>query len=121
MIRQGFHYTAIASLILLIALCLLWESVLGPIRPGGSLLTLKALPLLVPLFGILRGKLYTYQWTSLLVLAYFVEGVVRAWSDTGLGQLLAFAEIVLSTILFVSCVLFARMSCVPAQSVAGLR
>jgi len=121
MSREAVQYMAIASLILLIFLCVLWESVLSPIKPGGSLLTLKALPLLLPLFGILRGKVYTYQWTSLLVLAYFVEGVVRAWSDTGLGQWLAFAEILLSTILFVSCVLFARMSRVPAQSVAGSR
>lgn len=110
MIRQGFHYTAIASLILLIALCLLWESVLGPIKPGGSLLTLKALPLLVPLFGILRGKVYTYQWTSLLVLAYFVEGAVRVWSEAGYPRQLAAAEIVLSTLLFASCVLYVRLS-----------
>ena len=53
---------------------------------------LKALPLLIPLFGILRGKVYTYQWTALLVLAYFTEGVVRAWSDRGVSQQLAFGR-----------------------------
>jgi uncharacterized membrane protein len=121
MSRESVHYTAVATLILLIFLCVLWESVLSPIKPGGSLLTLKALPLLLPLFGILRGKVYTHQWTSLLVLAYLVEGVVRAWSDSGLTQLLAFAEIVFSALLFVSCVLFARMSRVPVQGVASSR
>jgi uncharacterized membrane protein len=52
---------ASATLVALVFLCLLWESVLSPIRPGGSLLMLKALPLLLPLFGILRGKIYTSQ------------------------------------------------------------
>jgi uncharacterized membrane protein len=113
MIREGLHYAAIASLILLIVLCLLWESVLSPIKPGGSLLTLKALPLLLPLFGILRGKVYTYQWTTLLALIYFIEGVVRAWSDAGGLQHLALAEIVLSMLLFTSCVLYARVSRAP--------
>ena len=97
---------ASASLIALIFLCLLWESVLAPIRPGGSLLMLKALPLLIPLFGILRGRIYTYQWTSLLVLAYFCEGVVRAWSERGSGRALALAEIALSVILFASAMLY---------------
>ena len=104
------HWLANASLIALIALCLLWEGWLAPIRPGGSALMLKALPLLAPVFGILRGRVYTYQWTALLVLAYFVEGIVRAWSDHGLSQQLALAEIALSMALFWSCVLYVRFS-----------
>jgi len=91
---------ASATLVALVFLCLLWESVLSPIRPGGSLLMLKALPLLLPLFGILRGKIYTYQWAPMLVLGYFCEGVVRAWSERGHSRALALAEIGLS-ILFV--------------------
>ena len=85
----------------LLFLCLLWESVLSPIRPGGSLLMLKALPLLLPLFGILRGKIYTYQWAPLLVLSYFCEGVVRAWSERGSSRNLALAEIALSAVFVV--------------------
>ncbi len=90
--REIAHWTAIVSLIALIFLCLLWEAWLAPLRPGGSLLMLKALPLLIPLFGILRGKVYTYQWTALLVLAYFTEGMVRAWSERGSSQRLALLE-----------------------------
>jgi uncharacterized membrane protein len=100
--------TASASLIALIFLCLLWEAVLAPIKPGGSLLMLKALPLLLPLFGILRGKIYTFQWTSLLVLAYFCEGVVRAWSERGPARTLATAEIALSVSLFLSAIFYVR-------------
>lgn len=98
------------SLVLLATLCLLWELRLAPIRPGGSFLAFKALPLAVPLYGIVRGARYTYQWTSMLVLAYFVEGVMRAWSERGLSQQLAFAEIALSVVLFVCAVAYARLS-----------
>jgi uncharacterized membrane protein len=106
--REAAHWTAIVGLIGLIFLCLLWEAWLAPLRPGGSFLMLKALPLLIPLFGILRGRLYTYQWTALLVLVYFTEGVVRAWSERGLSQQLAVLEIVLALLLFASCVLYVR-------------
>ena len=104
------HWLAIASLIGLIALCLLWEGWLAPIRPGGSALMLKALPLLAPLFGILSGRVYTSQWAALLALAYFVEGIVRGWSDRDLTQQLAVAEIALSMVLFWSSVLYVRLS-----------
>jgi uncharacterized membrane protein len=106
--RSVAHWSAIVSLIALIFLCLLWESVLAPLRPGGSLLLLKALPLLAPLFGILRGWVYTYMWTPLLALFYFGEGVVRGWSDSASVQPLALAEIGLAVVLFASCVWYVR-------------
>jgi uncharacterized membrane protein len=99
---------AALSLASLIALCLLWELWLAPLRPGGSFLALKALPLVLPLPGILRGKRYTYQWSSMLILAYFAEGVVRAWADAGLSGRLAAAEIVLSVAFFAAAVSYAR-------------
>jgi uncharacterized membrane protein len=108
--REAAHWTAIVSLIALVFVCLLWEARLAPLRPGGSLLMLKALPLLIPLFGILRGKVYTYQWTALLVLAYFAEGVVRAWSEGGAAQALALVEVVLALVLLASCVAYVRLS-----------
>ena len=57
-----------SSLVALIMLCLAWEGWLAPLKPQGSLLILKALPLLLPLFGILKGKRYTYQWASMFIL-----------------------------------------------------
>ncbi len=102
------HYTSIASLITLIFLLVAWEGWLAPLRPGGSMLILKVLPLLLPLFGILRGKRYTYQWASMLILLYFTEGVVRAWSDHGLSAWLAGGEAVLSIIFFLSTIYYAR-------------
>jgi uncharacterized membrane protein len=97
------------SLIALIALCLAWETWLAPLRPGGSALMLKMLPLLVPLFGVLRGRRYTYQWSSMLIWFYFTEGVVRAWSDKGLSAQLAWGEVALSLVFFVSASLYARL------------
>lgn len=113
MIRRAMTFlrrAAAASLAALVVLCLAWELWLAPLRPGGSLIALKALPLLLPLPGILAGRRYTFQWSSLLILAYFAEGATRAWSDTGLSQRLAGAEIVLSVAFFAAAVAYARLS-----------
>lgn len=105
-----YNHAAAASLIVLIFLCLGWELWWAPLRPGGSWLALKALPLLAPLFGVLRGRRYTHQWVSLLALAYLTEGVVRAITESGLPGRLALAEIALSTALYASAVLYVRAS-----------
>lgn len=108
MTAARFQFVASFSLIALIFLCLAWEIWLAPLRPGGSWLALKAVFLLAPLFGILRGKRYTHQWVSLLSLVYVAEGAVRAFSDQGASQALAMAEIVLATLLFAGCLGHAR-------------
>jgi uncharacterized membrane protein len=97
-------------LVALILLCLVWELWLAPLRPGGSLVALKALPLVLPLAGIFRGRRYTYQWSSMLILAYFAEGVTRAWSDAGLSQRLAVLEMALSLLFFAAAVSYARLT-----------
>jgi len=83
---------------------------LAPLRPGGSWLVLKTLPLLLPLMGILKGRRYTYQWAPMLILAYFTEGVVRAWSDSGLSAWLAGVEVALSGVFFFASIFYARLS-----------
>jgi uncharacterized membrane protein len=101
---------ACATLVALIALCVAWEMRLAPLRPGGSLIALKGLPLALALGGILSGRRYTYQWSSMLILAYLAEGVTRAWSDTGVSQKLAFLEILLSAVFFAAAVSYARLT-----------
>ena len=81
--HKYFHWGAMGSLVLLIVWCLLWELVLAPLHPGGSWLALKAAPLLIPLLGVFKRDVYTLQWTSMMILVYFTEGVVRGWSDRG--------------------------------------
>lgn len=102
------HVTACASLIVLIFLCLAWELRLAPLRPGGSWLVLKTLPLLAPLLGVLRGRVYTHQWASMLILAYFAEGVVRAASETGVAAALAALEIALALLFFAAAIGYVR-------------
>ncbi len=102
------HQLSVASLIGLMVLCVLWELVLAPLRPGGSWMVIKALPLLAPMAGTIRRNIYTMQWASMMILLYFTEGVVRAWSERGLSQALAGAEIVLSTLYFFCAIFFLR-------------
>ena len=99
----GTRWLAVSSLIGLIGLGLAWELVLAPLRPGGSWLALKVLPLCMPLAGLLKNRMYTYRWVSLLVWLYFAEGVVRAWGDPLPGKQLAVLEIVLCLFLFTAC------------------
>ena len=103
-------FVASASLMALIALTLAWEIWLAPLRPGGSMLALKALPLLLPLFGILRGRRYTYQWATMMILPYLTEGVVRVITDGGTSRFLAGLETVLALVFFTSAVLYAKYS-----------
>ena len=108
--KRWLRVGAGASLIALILVCLAWEGWIAPLRPQGSLLILKAVPLLLPLSGILHGRRYTYQWASMFILLYFTEGVVRAWSDQGLAAQLAAVEIVLTLVFFICTVLYARLT-----------
>lgn len=105
---RALYYIANSSLLLLIGLCVAWELFLAPLRPGGSWMVLKALPLLIPLRGLLRADRYTCQWASLLSLAYFIEGVVRTFSDPAPSRYLAAVETMLATALFVSLIFLAR-------------
>lgn len=108
-LSQFLHYTALSSLIGLFVLCLLWETWLAPLRPGGTLLFLKALPLAFALRGVARGSLYTIQWASMLVLLYLMEGVVRVMSDPpGPSIPLAWIEILLATVFFFSSIYYVR-------------
>ena len=103
------RWTAVVSLVGLIVLGLAWELYLAPIRPGGSLLALKILPLILPLAGVLKNRMYTYRWLSLLVWLYFTEGAVRAWSDKPPSNYLAMIEIVLCLVLFAACSLHVKI------------
>jgi uncharacterized membrane protein len=97
---------AVASLLALILLGLLWELRLAP--TGSGMLALKVLPLTFAVAGLLKRRLYTYRWVALLVWLYFVEGVVRATSDPGLSARLALLEVILSLVLFAACAVHVR-------------
>ena len=93
----------------MILLGLAWELWLAPLRPGGSWLALKVLPLCIPLAGLMKNRMYTYRWVSLMVWLYFTEGVVRAWGDKPPGNWLALIQVLLCCTLFVACALHVRL------------
>ena len=97
---------ALFSLIALIGLSLLWELWLAPLRPGGSALALKAIPLVFALRGTFRRNLYTLQWASMLVLLYLAEGIVRGMTDGGLSARLGWIEALLALVYFVCALAF---------------
>ena len=103
------RWLAVGSLIGLIALGLAWELWLSPLRPGGSWLALKVLPLCIPVAGLLKNRMYTYRWVSLVVWLYFIEGVPRGWGDKPPGNWLGMLEVALCLVLFVACTLHVRM------------
>lgn len=109
---------AAAALVGLIVLCLVWELKAAPLRPGGSLLVLKVFPLLLPLRGVLKGKVYTMQWAAMLILLYFMEGVVRAYSDPApLSTYMAWIEIILSVVFYLCAIFYVQ----PAKRAAKAR
>ena len=100
---------AVVCLLGLIVLGVLWEMWLAPIKPGGSWVVLKVLPLFIPLAGLIKNRLYTYRWVSLFVWLYFIEGVVRATSEGPPVRWLALLEVLLCLALFAACVLHIRL------------
>ncbi len=104
---QLSRWVAVASTLGLILLGLLWELWLAP--TGSGTLAIKVLPLCIPLAGLLKNRMYTYRWLSLMVWLYFTEGVVRAWSDKAPGNWLALLEVLLCIVLFVACTAHIRL------------
>jgi len=99
---------SLASLVALILLCIAWEWFLAPLRPGGSWLVLKFVLLLPVLRGVLTRDRYTLQWSSMLILLYFTEGIVRATSDRAPSSWLAWCEVALTVLFFFSTILYLR-------------
>lgn len=103
------RWLAVGSLLVLIVLCITWELWLAPLREGGSWLFIKALPLAFAVIGLLKRRMYTYRWLSLLIWLYFTEGVVRAWGDPAPSRWLALGEVALCIVLFVACTAHVRL------------
>jgi uncharacterized membrane protein len=108
---------AVASLLGLIVLGLAWELVLAP--TGNKTLAFKVLPLAIPLVGLLKNRMYTYRWVSLMIWLYFTEGVIRAAGDRGLGAWLAGGEVALCVALFTACAVHVRWRLYRAHAVAA--
>ncbi len=116
---QATRVVAVASLLALMALGLAWELWLAPLRPGGSWLALKVLPLALALPGLLRYRMQTCRGLALFVWLYFVEGVVRATSDHGVSARCALAQVALVLLLFAACAAQVRLRQRTARAAAA--
>jgi uncharacterized membrane protein len=74
------------------------------------------MPLLFALKGIWQARSYTMQWSSMLVMLYFIEGVVRL-NDKGLSAYLAGLEIVLSLVAYFALLAYLK----PLKKVAKMK
>ncbi len=106
---ERLRLLCVASLVSLIGLGVAWELWLAPLPQGTGMLALKVLPLCLGVAGLLKHRLYTYRWLTLLIWLYFTEGVVRVTGDAGLSQILAGIEVVLSVVLFTACSVYIRL------------
>lgn len=98
----------VGSFIALIILGLAWELWLAPLRPGAWLLSLKVIPLVLALPALQAGRVRVFQWWSMIVMIYLMEGSVRAASDPGLGALLGTLEACLAGIAFLAILAYVR-------------
>jgi uncharacterized membrane protein len=94
-----YQKVSFISAVLLCLLCIAWEWFLAPLRPHGSFMILKCIPLVVVLPGLYRGSNYQMQATSMIILLYFFEGFSRLL-EAGINPLLACIEIILCSVLF---------------------
>lgn len=116
-LSKRLKLVANASLWLLFLLCLAWEIFLAPLRPGGTLLFLKALPLAFAFRGVAKGSLYTMQWAAMLVLLYLMEGATRVMSDPpGPSITMAWLEILLSLVFFFAAIFYVRPAKLAAKA-----
>jgi uncharacterized membrane protein len=105
--KNPYQLLALAAFVDLFILCVCWEWFISPLRPEGSWLILKALPLLLPMRGIWKGNVYTMQWASMLILIYITEGLVRI-TESGWNFYLAILETLLATVAFVSLLMYLK-------------
>ena len=103
------HQGATFSLACLILLCLAWEAFVASTTVSAIIFALKVLPLVLAFKGVLQGRIYTLQWASMLVLLYFMEGVVRATSDSSpASRIFAGTEIILSLSFYFCAIFYVR-------------
>lgn len=104
------RWLTLAGYTLLILLLVMWYGVWSPSSlPLGLVLFFLLLPLMFPLVGMIRGKIYTHAWMSMLILFYFIHGVGEAWT-TPEDRIYAIAEIILSLVVYIGSMAYVRLS-----------
>ena len=118
--KNRYQLLATAAFVDLFILCVSWEWFISPLRPGGSWLILKGVPLLFAIPGLWKGKVYTMQWASMLILLYITEGLVRI-TETGANFWLALLETILATLAFICLLIYLKPIKARAKALAKER
>jgi len=100
---------AVATLLALAALEVLWSVVLAPL-PQARWLWIKAIPLAILAPGVMRGARKPRQWLALLCPLYFAEAIVRALTEPGRHGIVAGTAAALCVVLFVAVLAWLRKS-----------
>ena len=99
-LRATLMRVALFATLAAIGWMLLWETVVAPLKPGGSLVALKCVPLALCIPGLLRDTRRARQWLSLLLPWYFAEALVRALTGHGRASAAAIVAVVLVGVAF---------------------
>lgn len=104
-----YRWLTLSGYLSLLALILVWNTVIAPPDwfPVAGILIVLLVPLLFPLRGLLHGRRYTYAWSSMLSLAYFIIGVSDAYSDP-VDRLYGWLMIASSLLWFTGAVLYVK-------------
>jgi len=86
----------------------IWHLILVPsVMDKYITLLLTVGPLLLPMWGIIKQKPYTYAWSNFIVLIYMIHGLTLIW-DRPDERLYVIIELVLSFMMFIGCSYFAK-------------
>jgi uncharacterized membrane protein len=106
-VQRMAWWCAIAEWIGLIVLALAWELLIAPLRPGGSWLALKVIPLLLPLPALLRGGAYAMQLAIFISMLYLFEGAARVFEAQPVA-ILAMVELALTVCFLAAAIVYLR-------------
>lgn len=107
-IRQ-LRVLALASYLGLLALMVIWQLTCNcsSSLSVGFRLGFWVLPLLFPLYGIIRGHAYTHAWANFILMWYFLHSLTMLYVDPSQRDW-AIAELILTSMAFIGCTGYAR-------------
>jgi uncharacterized membrane protein len=76
-LARRWRWLALGSIAVLVALVIGWQLSPTASAAGTAKGAFLCIPLFLPLLGLWRGNRYTYRWSTLCVLPYFIVGLTE--------------------------------------------
>lgn len=104
-----YYFVALAGFFGLFILLMLWYTLLAPPTtvPVALILLLTVTPLLLPMRGLLDGKLKSCAWAAYISMLYFIHGSIETYSNPS-ERLYASLEVIFSLMLFLGAIGYVR-------------